>query len=1680
MASIPEKNRQPKTIDLFIAVFCGWMILYALSWMWHDFSRYHAATTQHLFRDVEATIAQRQMLDQMPEMGQLDNACHAIRLAKIEVSLTYGLALNRDMSILKTKFDELKTFKLDELDSVNRAKLERRLTVLEADPALRSATAQYLARRMELQVRYDRAKEAYRQSQTTLEAETKKVHVALADAAPFGRTEANAQRAAIAESRLATLKAQSVTAQETLDRVQEEKRRFDEPLAPVEKRLAEREAERNKLTEAFDRYGKVATSAADASTSQPATTAGIAKATEGQGSRYRRPLLDFFSSSTEVREIALADWTAGERASQNASRTDRCITCHQGIDRAEFERAMLGKLADTDESKRLTVKLAAARQQIDKRTASGEKLGFSPENLPGDRQGGVGLCALLLLLSVLVASVCLGMLEQSWRVGFWTLVVGLVLSTMTTAGLAYLMPRVPQVKALALSPGQITQYCVHPRLDLFVGPNSPHPMAKFGCVVCHAGQGASTEFGGAGHSPHDASQAALWLQQYGGVTSGSSDPMLAARFTEAACLKCHHQVTDLIVKGNKSEAPRLVQGYQIAQELGCFGCHDINGTKEGRHVGPDMRLEPSPALELLSVTQREKAKSYQPGSMRKVGPSLRRLAEKTSEEWTRKWVLDPRGFRDDTKMPHFYNLATNRPEALPDNQKAFPQAEIAAISHYLITESKNSLQGADFTRQMLLRGKSGLESLQARLVQDGLDQSQMQELLDLSQRMTDLALLSNPIAARLINDLADQQRQLQQRLGDIARRLADLRSRGTPEESMKATLSERAVPAAELAEVTAALVKASVPVKIGDRLIGADGRPVTLSADEKGNDVAGRLLFTEKGCLACHAHEGTTKAMKRDGKTVVYSVPSEANFGPELSRLAEKLAPSTDRTSARLWLVQWLLNPNVHSPRTRMPITSLTPQQANDIATWLLAHKSEQPWPVNDPGQPSLNNLVDLARVYLSRASGVGSKELDQYMPAGEKLVGIPPERVATMSRDADERILASDIISETAIKWYVGKKAIGKLGCYGCHDIPGFERSAPNGVALTDWGRKAPQLLPFEDGAAYVRRTYHLTPTAPRSRDEIEARYKTLLTKKERSAGDEREFLELEKMHQLFEMESRTDLDDKGQDELKKRLAQYTAEKPYEELFLQSLEQRRREGYLHLKLAEPDSFDYNRSRAWDERLRMPQFNLARTRRAKGESDAAFKARSDKEEAEAREAVMTFVLGLEGVPIPIIHRPQPTPERAAETLGRQVLDRFNCAACHQIRPGVYEFSMTPEIQAKLYEAFYKSAIDETAVANWLKDHVYLNHRAWVGADPAAVHRIADGARVTAYGYLDKAETEKSSSGDVIALTDALRFVGPNRATYDLRAGLFITLPRGSYIAHTGYGGTWTELMLPYLARKDATNFPATEPGKARGVLPPPLVREGERVQADWMVRFLLNPSEVRPANYMLLQMPRFNLSPDEARALVNYFVAVAKTDNPPAGLPYPDGGIDRRDAEYWKAAQERYTFRAKTKLAEAEKSLADPRNKAKEADLKKLVDGLKNRLNPPATAQGAARDPYSRSAFQLLTNKNLCISCHNVGSVTGQDPPKGPNLALAGERLRPEWTEQWIANPRRLFTYSPLMPQNFPNAISPLEWQYQDLFAGSPLEQTRAVRDLIMDTARLNDLAPTYSTPPPMPAGDEK
>ena len=117
-------------------------------------------------------------------------------------------------------------------------------------------------------------------------------------------------------------------------------------------------------------------------------------------------------------------------------------------------------------------------------------------------------------------------------------------------------------------------------------------------------------------------------------------------------------------------------------------------------------------------------------------------------------------------------------------------------------------------------------------------------------------------------------------------------------------------------------------------------------------------------------------------------------------------------------------------------------------------------------------------------------------------------------------------------------------------------------------------------------------------------------------------------------------------------------------------------------------------------------------------------------------------------------------------------------------------------------------------------------------------------------------------------------------------------------------------------RSTSTRVPGDDPptedrDKARNFLPPPLLREGERVQPEWLYRFLLHPQPIR--SYTILRMPRFNMSAEEARALVDYFNGVSRLENPSANLPRTYADLPQRDPAFWESQNSTYLRRLKEK-----------------------------------------------------------------------------------------------------------------------------------------------------------------------
>lgn len=209
----------------------------------------------------------------------------------------------------------------------------------------------------------------------------------------------------------------------------------------------------------------------------------------------------------------------------------------------------------------------------------------------------------------------------------------------------------------------------HPDLDLFVNVDSAHPMAKIGCTVCHEGNPQETDFVQAAHSPATHKQQEDWASRYYITLLGIPNitfetishfwdrPMRLPQYTEAGCVKCHSQVTDIAKFRGEPKGRSINLGQHLFREVGCINCHEEKSLAGSRKVGPD----------------------------------LSHVAAKLTPGFVQQWAFFPQKFRPSTRMPHFFQQENNRAESVNrfDTEPVLrTKTEVAAISKYLFAVSR--------------------------------------------------------------------------------------------------------------------------------------------------------------------------------------------------------------------------------------------------------------------------------------------------------------------------------------------------------------------------------------------------------------------------------------------------------------------------------------------------------------------------------------------------------------------------------------------------------------------------------------------------------------------------------------------------------------------------------------------------------------------------------------------------------------------------------------------------------------------------------------------------------------------------------------------------------------------------------------------------------------------------------
>lgn len=452
------------------------------------------------------------------------------------------------------------------------------------------------------------------------------------------------------------------------------------------------------------------------------------------------PVLEAFNSPLKVDQIWLPQLTLNNNF-RDVARFDRCTTCHRGMD-----KTMPGAPTEPGYPHAETIQLALATPPA------------KPADVGGDGNDGLEAAYGLRLAARGLFEAddpTISVVTPESAAAVAGLQAGDVIEAVDggkTLGrkvaLSALLDTPAWGKTLTLSVrrGVPQPYSTHPRLDLFVGDSSPHPMKNFGCTICHQGQGSATSFKWASHTPNTPKQGHEWHDEHGWFNNHHwIFPMLPARFEESSCLKCHHQVVDLepSEKFPEPPAPKLVEGYHLIRQYGCYGCHEINGwAGPDKRIGPDMRVEPTfheaaealatdPGLREMGETfvrwvadvrsgpdsresrdrlrdaiERDAAagadarltpRSHQmaavlkdpetPGTFPKVGPSLRHVSSKLGFDWLYSWLRNPQEFRPSTKMPRFFGLWSHLEGKQLEESQRYEPLEIRSMVHYLTEAS---------------------------------------------------------------------------------------------------------------------------------------------------------------------------------------------------------------------------------------------------------------------------------------------------------------------------------------------------------------------------------------------------------------------------------------------------------------------------------------------------------------------------------------------------------------------------------------------------------------------------------------------------------------------------------------------------------------------------------------------------------------------------------------------------------------------------------------------------------------------------------------------------------------------------------------------------------------------------------------------------------------------------------
>ncbi len=356
-------------------------------------------------------------------------------------------------------------------------------------------------------------------------------------------------------------------------------------------------------------------------------------------------------------------------------------------------------------------------------------------------------------------------------------------------------------------------------------------------------------------------------------------------------------------------------------------------------------------------------------------------------------------------------------------------------------------------------------------------------------------------------------------------------------------------------------------------------------------------------------------------------------------------------------------------------------------------------------------------------------------------------------------------------------------------------------------------------------------------------------------------------------------------------------------------------------------------------------------------------------------------------------------DASLKSRGEQLVRRYGCAACHEIKGMEDEQRIGTELTlegSKPIERLDFALLQEPAMRG--EDPITGADLNREGREGWYDHKGFFENKLRSPGIYDRGKVKSADErlrmpniylpeSDVTALTtfllgsvetnlpQSMRY-NPSGGKKSVQDGWWVVQKYNCMGCHNVLVGQDSILM----------GLPMYQSADGKEQLPPRLTSEGARVNPDWLLRFLKDPSQATPAEraslaqavsghaqaggddwtaslalhaqpganrngvrrYLKARMPTFNFSPNELQALVNFFMGASSQ-----AQPY-----------------------------------------------------IPERLDPlAADEQGMARALFSSNAAP-------CLKCHMTGDPAHDARATAPNFLLAPERLKPAWTRRWLLDPQ--------------------------------------------------------------------